>query len=133
MERIVAQFHAHAAVGVRAAHDPVEVLAARVVHGVDPGDLKRSEGGDRCHDFVGDPGGAELPAPVGRLAQLEALGRLTLHHARSRYRPVRVSTRIMSPWFTNSGTSTARPVSTTAGLNEALAVSPLNPGSLSVT
>jgi hypothetical protein len=45
---------------------------------------------------------------------------------------VRVSTRIFSPSFTNSGTCTTAPVSIVAGLVEPEAVSPLMPGSVFV-
>ena len=49
---------------------------------------------------------------------------------RSTYSPVRVSTRIFSPSFTNSGTCTTAPGSIVAGLVEPEAVSPLMPGSV---
>ena len=49
-----------------------------------------------------------------------------------RYSPVLVSILILSPWFTNRGTFTCAPVSTVAGFVAPWAVSPLNPGSVSV-
>ena len=55
-------------------------------------------------------------APVSRAAA----GR----HARSRYRPLRVSTRTLSPAFTNSGAWTTAPVSSVMGFVPPLAVSP---------
>jgi hypothetical protein len=49
------------------------------------------------------------------------------------YSPERVSTLIRSPWFTNSGTWTTRPVSSVAGLRAPETRSPCRPGSVSVT
>ena len=54
------------------------------------------------------------------------------NYARDRYSPVLVSILILSPWLTNRGTATVAPVSTVAGLLAPVAVSPLNPGSVSV-
>src|SRR6266496_325305 len=51
----------------------------------------------------------------------------------STYSPVLVFIRMSSPSFTNKGTFTVAPVSTFAGFNVLVAVSPLNPGSLYVT
>ena len=48
------------------------------------------------------------------------------------YSPVRVSIRSVSPSLTNSGTTTTRPVSIVAFLRAPWAVSPANPGSVSV-
>jgi hypothetical protein len=45
--------------------------------------LQRSEGSDRRDDFVGDSGGAELPASVSRGAELQAIRRVAFHQARS--------------------------------------------------
>ena len=49
------------------------------------------------------------------------------------YSPVRVSTLMRSPWLTNSGTWTMRPVSRVAGLRAPETRSPCRPGSVSVT
>lgn len=48
----------------------------------------------------------------------------------STYSPVLVFTLISSPSFTNKGTLTVAPVSTVAGFNVRVAVSPFMPGSL---
>jgi len=48
----------------------------------------------------------------------------------STYSPVLVLTRMSSPSFTNKGTFTVAPVSTLAGFNVLVAVSPFTPGSL---
>lgn len=53
-------------------------------------------------------------------------------YTRDRYSPVLVSILILSPCSTNRGTFTFAPVSTVAGLVAPVAVSPLNPGSVSV-
>ena len=55
-----------------------------------------------------------------------------LIYTRERYSPVRVSILITSSCSTNKGTYTVAPVSTTAGFVAPVAVSPLNPGSVSV-
>src|SRR4051812_22934603 len=56
------------------------------------------------------------------------------HQARDMYEPERVSTLILSPMLTNSGTFTVAPVSSVAGLlPPPEAVSPLTPGSVCVT
>src|SRR3954451_392797 len=75
------------------------------------------------------PAPPNLPEPHTALA--ERFGTAARSYTRSRYVPVRVSTRIVSPWFTNSGTLTTRPVSVLAGLVPPLAVSPRKPGSVS--
>ena len=53
--------------------------------------------------------------------------------AREMYSPLRVSTLSRSPSSTNNGTLTTAPVSRVAGLLPPWAVSPLTPGSVSVT
>ena len=52
---------------------------------------------------------------------------------RSIYSPVLVSIRILSPVLINSGTLISAPVSSVAGFVALVAVSPLKPGSVSVT
>src|SRR5574341_308133 len=52
---------------------------------------------------------------------------------RSRYSPVRVSTRTRSPTLTKKGTCTDKPVSSRAGLEEPETVSPRRLGDVSTT
>ena len=52
---------------------------------------------------------------------------------RDRYSPVRVSMRRISPSLMNSGTRTMAPVSSFAGFEPPVAVSPRTPGSVSIT
>src|ERR1700733_8313654 len=54
-------------------------------------------------------------------------------HARDRYAPSAVSTRIFSPSLMKGGTCTTRPVSSLAGLVTEEAVADLRPGSVSTT
>lgn len=54
-------------------------------------------------------------------------------YARDTYACVRVSMINLSPWLTNKGTFTTKPVSNVAFLEAPVAVSPLIPGSVSVT
>src|SRR6202167_244618 len=54
-------------------------------------------------------------------------------HARERYAPSAVSTRIFSPSLMKGGTCTTRPVSSLAGLVTEDAVADLRPGSVSTT
>jgi len=75
-----------------------------------------------------------LTAPLKVLEVVWALGAGGRSHcgpdqARVRYCPVRVSTRILSPVWTNSGTCTRRPVSVVTVLVAPVAVSPLTPAS----
>ena len=57
----------------------------------------------------------------------------TTDYTRERYSPVLVSILITSSVSTKSGTYTVAPVSTVAGFVAPVAVSPLKPGSVSVT
>src|SRR5476649_513209 len=52
---------------------------------------------------------------------------------RDKYSPVRVSIRSISPSLMNSGTRTMAPVSSLAGFEPPVAVSPRTPGSVSTT
>src|ERR1035437_487571 len=131
-QAVIAKLNTGAAVGDAMAQDPVDRLAAGAVHGVDAVDLERGERRDPRDHVVGDAGRTDRAAAVTAATDLERLRGIG-HQTRSTYFPVRVSTRIRSSWLTKSGTSTTSPVSTVAGLNAALAVSPLKPGSVAVT
>src|SRR4029453_16606934 len=80
----------------------------------------------------------QLQRPLAGTPAALDLRRLQIAHdspaqARVRYSPVRVSTLMRSPEFTNSGTCTTRPVSSVAGLRAPDTRSPWMPGSVSVT
>src|SRR5712692_7868314 len=88
----------------------------------------RSPGATQCriHAAVATAEGSGVPrrpAPLPRRS----------HLTRSRYAPVRVSTRIRSPTDTNNGTCTVAPVSNVAGFDPPLTVSPRMPGVVAVT
>src|SRR6266567_4412918 len=70
---------------------------------------------------------------VDLIADVRARTAAALRYARLMYRFSRGSTLSLSPTFTNSGTCTTAPVSRVAGFVTFETVSPLTPGSVSVT
>src|SRR5574341_879560 len=76
----------------------------------------------------------EQRVPLGsRTTTARGLGEDPSYLTRSRYEPSVGSTLTLSPICTNGGTCTVTPVSSFAGLYEALAVAPFIDGSVSTT
>src|SRR5690606_1265621 len=79
---------------------------------------------------------AHITGAIGLVERLESqVARLSpgFAHTRVKYSPLRVSTFTRSPCSTNRGAFTTSPVSSVTGLVAPVRVSPLTPGSASVT